>query len=175
MSLSPCRECKNNVSDEAKTCPVCGAPFPARAEWKGSGFEWKSEKTIYGYPLVHIAFGRNAKGKLRVAKGIIAIGQFAIGAITFAQFGIGVIFGFGQCIFGLTAIAQMAVALLFGCGQLSTGYVAIGQVVVANYGLAQVGLAKYIWSSARQDPEAAEFFLRLAEKVGLPISKFFTK
>lgn len=164
MALTPCRECKKEVSAQARVCPQCGAPFPAKREWKGSGFDWKSQATFYGYPLVHIAFGRDAHGKLRVAKGFFAIGQFAIGAITIAQFGIGILFGFGQFIFGLTAIAQFAIAVIFGLGQIATGYVAIGQFVLAYYGLAQVGFAKFIWSVDRKDMEAIEFFREMIEK-----------
>lgn len=29
MSVQPCRECGQNVSTEARTCPRCGAPAPA--------------------------------------------------------------------------------------------------------------------------------------------------
>ncbi len=173
MNLIPCRECKREVSLKAKFCPGCGAPYPAKKEWDGTGFEWKSTKTFYGYPLVHIAFGKNAEGKFRVAKGIIAIGQFAIGLITFAQFGIGVIFGFGQFIFGLSAISQFAFSILFGIGQFAIGYVAIGQCVIAYYGLAQIGWAKFIWSSSYKDPHAAAFFKLLAEKIGFSTGNFF--
>jgi hypothetical protein len=110
-----------------------------------------------------------------VAKGVIAIGQFGIGLFTVAQFGIGVVFGFGQFIFGLTALAQFAISVLFGVGQFAAGYIAVGQVVLAYYGLAQVGYAEYLWSVARQDPEAAEFFRQLAEKIGLSLRWFFEK
>jgi len=165
VALTQCRECQKEVSTQARGCPNCGAPYPVRLKWQGSGFEWKSKKTFYGYPFVHIAFGRDAKGKLRVAKGFIAIGQFAVGVITIAQFGVGVLFGFGQFIFGLTAIAQFAVAVVFGAGQLATGYVAIGQFVLAYYGLAQVGFAKYIWSTQNKDPEAVEFFRQILSQV----------
>lgn len=172
MALLPCRECQREISEEARSCPHCGAPFPAQNEWKGSGFEWKSQRTFYGYPLVHIAFGRDAKGKFRVAKGVVAVGQFAVGVITVAQFGVGLVFGFGQFILGLTAVSQVAIAILFGCGQLATGYVAIGQLVLAYYGLAQAGLAKYLWSNSRKDPEAMECFRLLAEKIGLSLDKY---
>jgi len=96
MALTNCRECGGQVSDTAKMCPHCGAPYPYKEEWNGSGYEWRSQAEILGYPLIHIAVGRNKEGKLRIAKGIIAIGQFGIGLITIAQFGIGVIFGFGH-------------------------------------------------------------------------------
>lgn len=171
MALTRCRECRREVSTEARTCPHCGVPYPARKEWKGWGIDWKSEATLYGYPLVHIAFGRDPQGRLRVAKGIVAIGQFAIGVITIAQFGIGLLFGFGQFIFGLTAVAQFAVAFIFGLGQFATGYVAVGQLALAYYGLAQVGFAKYVWSAGRKDIEAMEFFRQLAEKLELFSSK----
>lgn len=167
MALTSCRECRQEISTEARACPYCGAPFPARAQWKGTGIDWRTEAEMFGYPVVHVAFGRDASGRLRVARGIIAVGQFAIGAFTFAQFGIGIIFGFGQFIFGLTAAAQVAVSVLFGVGQFATGYVAVGQVVLAYYGLAQVGLAQYLWTPENKDPEAVEFFLRLAERLGL--------
>ncbi len=158
MALTTCRECEKEVSTQAKTCPHCGAPYPGRKDWKGSGIDWKTQTTLYGYPLVHIAFGRDAQGKRRVAKGVIAIGQFAIGVITIAQFGVGILFGFGQFIFSPIAVAQFAVALIFGLGQFATGYIAIGQFALGYYALAQMGFAKYIWSAGRKDIEAFNFF-----------------
>lgn len=158
MALTACRECRAQVSTEARSCPHCGAPRPADQTWNGSGFEWQSARTWGGYPLVHIAFGRDRRGKWRVAKGVIAIGQFAVGLITVAQFGVGLLFGFGQFIFGFTVLAQFAVGVALGIGQLATGYAAIGQFVLAYYGLGQLGLAKFLWSSHGQDPEALQFF-----------------
>jgi hypothetical protein len=172
MALTTCRECGKDVSTEALACPHCGAPqaglkagksfFGAKRAW---GYEWKSERTYMGYPLVHIAVGRDERGKLRVAKGVIAIGQFAVGAITIAQFGVGLLFGFGQFIFGLTALAQFAGAVLMGVGQFASGYVAVGQLVLTYYGLAQAGFAEYLWTPKRKDPEAVAFFQRLWESV----------
>jgi hypothetical protein len=172
-SLPPCRECGNPVSVSAAACPKCGAPSPAVQDWTGTGFEWKSRKTVYGWPLVHVAFGHDARGKYRVARGVVAVGQFALGLVTVAQFGVGVLFGFGQFILGLTSIAQVAVTVLFGIGQFATGYAAVGQFVVAYYGLAQAGLAKHLWSMHVSDPEAARFFISLAKKIGLNIGHWF--
>lgn len=164
MALTYCRECQQQISTQAQTCPHCGIRFPAREMGTGTGYEWKSRYTIYGYPLVHIAFGRDARRRLRVAKGVIAIGQFGIGLVTFAQFGVGILFGFGQCILGLTAIAQCAITPLFGAGQFATGYVAIGQFALGYYALAQFGFAGHLWSVATKDPEALEFFTRLLDE-----------
>ncbi|MGC8926530.1 MAG: hypothetical protein ACP5QK_01255 [Myxococcota bacterium] len=158
MELLPCRVCKKEVSTEAITCPHCGVPRPANHLYNGTGMDYRSSIELFGYPLIHIAYGKDRNGQLRVAKGIIAIGQFGIGLITFAQFGVGILFGFGQFIIGITAIAQVAITLLFGMGQVATGYIAIGQIVIGYYGLAQAGLAKYIWTAKYKDPEAVLFF-----------------
>ena len=165
MGLAACRECGTEVSVEALTCPHCGAPRPTEPGWSGTGFEWQSQATYMGYPLVHVAFGKDARGRRRVARGIIAIGQFAVGLITVAQFGVGVLFGFGQFILGFTALAQFAFAVYLGIGQVATGYVAVGQVVLAYYGLAQIGLGKFLWSTQRQDPEAVRFFQSLGDSL----------
>ncbi len=129
--LTYCRACTKEVSREAMTCPHCGAPYPARQNWQGWGYEWKSKQTLFGLPLVHVAFGRDKDGKVRVAKGVVAIGQFAVGAVTIAQFGVGAIFGLGQFVaaplaigqfaLGLAAIGQIGIGLFYGLGQFATG------------------------------------------------------
>lgn len=158
MILVSCRECHHEVSETDRKCVQCKAPFPARPYWQGTGYDWKSQTTVWGFPLVHIAYGRDARGKLRVAKGVIAIGQFGIGLITLAQFGIGLLFGFGQCLLALTAVAQVAVTPLLGIGQLATGYIALGQMAIGYYALGQVAHAIYGWSVNQRDPAALEFF-----------------
>jgi hypothetical protein len=159
------------VSPRAETCPHCGAPLaepkapvrpvPQRGRRGDWGFEWRTQVEIMGWPLIHVAFGRK-DGKLRVAKGVIAVGQFAIGIVTFAQFGVGVLFGFGQFILGATAIGQVAITLFFGLGQLATGIIAIGQLALGYYALGQVAVGMYTWMQGHSDPEARRFFQELA-------------
>jgi len=120
---------------------------------------------------VHVAFGKDSQGRRRVAKGVIAIGQYAVGLIAIAQVGIGLLFGFGQFIFGFTALAQFAGAVYFGVGQIATGYVAVGQVVLAHYGLAQLGYATHLWCPGRRDPQAVAYFRHLYDTL-LAILKF---
>ncbi len=154
MSLIPYPECKASISDKAPTCPQCGHPFRLYRS-----FEWKSKREFKGWPLIHIAFGRDKKtGKLLVAKEIIAIGQFAIGLITIAQFGISLLFGFGQLTCGIIAVGQVAIGVYFGLGQLATGITAIGQLALGKYVLAQAGFGKYLWSTAQKSPEASAYF-----------------
>lgn len=160
MALLPCRECEHQISHNARACPQCGAPFPGRPHWQGTGYEWKSRAAVCGYPLIHVAFGRDARGKLRVAKGVIAIGQFGIGLLTLAQFGIGLLFGCGQFVFALTAVAQVALTPVFGLGQFAVGYIAIGQLAIGYYALGQMAYGLYTWSTNQRDPAALEFFSR---------------
>lgn len=171
MALINCPECKATVSDKAAACPHCGNPMnqdmavPPPYYRRAWGFEWKSKAMVGTWPLIHVAIGRDATGRLRVAKGIIAVGQFGIGLITIAQFGIGLLFGFGQFVAGFTAIGQIAIALYFGLGQIATGETAIGQIAVGSYVLAQAGFGKYVWSTKMKDPEAVEHFTALWQSV----------
>jgi hypothetical protein len=165
MALTPCRECGREVSRDAFSCPQCGAPRPSLLEWTDAGFEWKSQRRIFGIPLVHVAFGSDARGKLRVAKGLVAVGQFGVGLVTVAQFGVGVIFGFGQFILGLSVLSQFAAGLLVGVGQLATGVFAVGQFVVGIYGMGQEGWAKYFWGPSRVDMEAVAMFSTIYSKI----------
>ncbi len=129
------------------------------------GFEYKTPLTIYGWPLVHIAFGRDENGRFRIAKGVIAIGQFGIGLITIAQLGFGALFSFGQLVGGLFAIGQVAPAVFFGIGQFTTGHVAIGQMAIGDWVLAQLGLGIHVWSTTTTDPAAVAYFTGLWEAV----------
>ncbi len=80
-------------------------------------YEWRTKTVFLGLPLVHIAIGRDREtGRLLMAKGIIAIGQFSIGIIAIGQFAAGVF-----------AFAQFAAGIALGIGQFSTGIISFGQ------------------------------------------------
>ena len=89
MAMNACPACHQSVSTTAEICPHCGAPGPASQTRQATGYEWKSNATFLRIPWIHVAWGKDARGKRRVAMRIIAIGQFAIGGITIAQFGFG--------------------------------------------------------------------------------------
>jgi hypothetical protein len=127
--MTPCRECHQQISDQAIQCPHCGAPYPARPKWDGWGFEYRSTATVLGWPLLHISFKYRPNRVPVPARGIIAIGQFAVGVFTLAQFGVG-IFGIGQFMAGGFILAQFALALR----------------LVAQFGLyLQTGKGQLIW------------------------------
>lgn len=107
--MKQCRECHREVSEQAITCPQCGAPYPARETWDGWGFEYKSKTTILGLPFLHVSFKYRANRTPVVAKGIISIGQFGCGIINISQFGIGII-SISQFTVGVFVVGQFAAA-----------------------------------------------------------------
>lgn len=107
--MKPCRQCGHSISEQAVSCPNCGAPFPAKEKWDGYGFEYKSAATLFGLPILHVSFKYRPNRVPVVAKGIIAVGQFAFGGITISQFGLGV-FSVSQFTIAGFALAQIAVA-----------------------------------------------------------------
>ncbi len=127
MATRPCRECRREVSDQALACPQCGAPDPARATWTGFGFEYRSSLAVAGLPLLHVSFKYRPNRVPVVARGWIAIGQFAVGGLTISQFGIGVVSvsqftlaGFALAQFGIawSLVAQLGLYFHDGRGQL---------------------------------------------------------
>lgn len=114
--MTPCRECGHSISEQAFSCPQCGAPYPAKESWDGWGFEYKSQTTLLGLPLVHISFKYRPNRMPVVAKGVIAIGQFACGLVTISQFGIGVV-SISQFTIAVYALAQFALFIRHGYGQ----------------------------------------------------------
>ncbi len=107
--MKPCRECQHQISEQAVSCPQCGAPFPWKEKWDGWGFEYKSQTNFLGLPLLHISFKYRPNRVPVPARGVIAIGQFACGLITISQFGIGLV-SISQFTIALYALAQFAFA-----------------------------------------------------------------
>jgi len=175
MALIVCPDCGRGISEKAAACPHCGCPLrepppqapaaPVEDTWtpkRAWGFEWRSKAELLGWPLVHVAIGRDPQTRrLRVARGIVAIGQFGFGFITIAQMGVGLVFGFGQAVAGLVAVGQVALGVQFGLGQLATGATAIGQLAFGTYVLAQMGAGDHVWSAKMRDPQAVEYFTAL--------------
>ena len=125
--MNNCRDCRHEVSEQALACPHCGAPYPAKEKWDGWGFEYKSETELLGLPLIHVSFKYRPNRRPVVAKGVIAIGQFACGIFTLSQFGVGVVsvsqftvagFALAQFALAYSLVAQMGLYLHEGHGQL---------------------------------------------------------
>ncbi len=137
--------------------------------------EYTSRRTLFGLPLVHYTAGRSPEtGRRKVAKGIVAVGRFAVGVIPVGQLSVGLVpigqaaigaVALGQAALGIAAAGQVGVGLLFGAGQVAAGYVAVGQCAVGEFVLAQAGAGTHVWSDAAADPEAVRFFRLLKETI----------
>ncbi len=113
-------------------------------------FEYKSEAHLFGWPLVHIAYGTDPQtGKLCRATGIIACGNIACGVVaigTFAFGGIAIGAGaVGGLALGGSAIGALTVAGI-SLGLFSFGGLAVGLLVAAGglalgFGLSYGGVA----------------------------------
>lgn len=104
-----CRQCGTVVAENAAVCPNCGVSCPSTKQANGWGFEYKSSATLFGLPWIHVSFKYRANRRPIVARGILAIGQFACGIVTISQFGCG-LFSLSQITVAGFAIAQFGVA-----------------------------------------------------------------
>ena len=79
-------------------------------------YEYKSSRTLFGLPLVHVRLGDRGAG---VARGIFAVGNIAVGAFTL-----------GGISLGLFSLGGISLGLLLALGGMSIGGVAIGGCAV---------------------------------------------
>ena len=154
MSLTPCEECGKQISDRAYACPHCGLR-------RLVGYEYRSQTTIFGWPLLHVAFGRDlATNHRRVARGIIAVGDIAIGLVAIGSGAIGLIALGGGAVGLLLAMGGAAVGGL-AIGGAAIGWAAIGGGALGYYALGGEAQGFHAYGGRLQDPEALEFFRHL--------------
>jgi hypothetical protein len=156
MALVNCPECGKQISSKAFACPHCG-----HVRSTALGYEYRSQATLGGLPLVHVAMGLDpATGRKRIAKGIIAIGDVAVGVLALG----GVAFGgiaVGGCAIGLLALGGGAIGLLLALGGGAIGYIALGGGAIGYYALGGGAFGPHALSGGNwQDPEAIAFFKR---------------
>lgn len=100
--------------------------------YKRMHYEFKSKKTLFHLPLVHINIGPG----FQVAKGILAIGNISIGWFSVGGFAVG-----GLCLGGFSLG-------LFGLGGFSVGSVAIGGVAIGFFALGGVAIGMFSFGGA---------------------------
>lgn len=120
------------------------SPRPDRSPY----YEYKSEKRLWGLPLVHIKFGYNfctAKGIIAIgnaALGLIAIGGFSLGLLALGGFSIGLLALGG---FGMGGVTLGGISLgLIAMGGIAMGGLAVGGVTLGRYAAGGIAVATRI-------------------------------
>jgi len=162
MALIRCPECGREVSDRAEACPNCGYPLrPSVPGARGVGwshpYEYKSSKTVFGLPLIHIVYGPAWAGGFKPAKGFIAIGNIAVGVFAVGGFALGVFTLAGMGL-GVFCFAGLAIGIALGIGGIATGYIALGGIAVGVYAIGGLALGVHtIWN----DPQFFDSLKRI--------------
>lgn len=105
-------------------------------------YQYKSKRTLWGMPLVHINLCANgfcwARGVVAVgniATGLVSLGALSAGLFSFGAISLGLL-SLGALVFGLASAGAVAVGLVawggFALGLVSTGGVAMGQYVIGG-------------------------------------------
>ena len=105
-----------SLSDPAWTPNPEGQRSRQRGRYR---YEYRSKRTFWGLPLVHIASG-DSRGGMAVARGIIAIGDTAVGLIAIGSFAFGG-FTVGAISVGVISLSGIAVGLLLAIGGIAFG------------------------------------------------------
>ncbi len=128
---------------------------------------YRSEKTIFGLPLVHIAGFEPKDGKQETAKGILAIGGKAQGVLAFGGVASGVfafggvaigLFSFGGVAVGAISFGGLSIALFLALGGLAFGFAAMGGNAFGYLGYGAKAHAAHALSPQHIDPVAKDFF-----------------
>jgi hypothetical protein len=136
------------------------------------GVEYRSQRTLFGWPLLHIAYGVDPRtGERRVARGIVAIGDNATGLIAFGgvarggfAFGglaIGLI-SFGGISVGVFSMGGFALGLAIAYGGFAAGTIAWGGATVGYLAMGGAAFGVHHAGGNGADPVGAAAFHKWA-------------
>lgn len=160
MAMINCSECQRPVSDHARTCPSCGYPLKGGSTGPLAGrygYEYKSKAMLFGLPLIHICSGRGPDGRLKPAKGFIAIGNVAVGVFALGGISFGLV-GLGGVSLGLVCIGGLSIGLAAAFGGFAVGYLAVGGAAIGIYAVGGLSIGVHI---LQNDPFLLDHFQRM--------------
>lgn len=121
------------------------APAPERSQtvinnyYRRWEYEYKSKRTLWGLPLVHIHLRDNgfatAKGVIavgNVAVGLVSVGIFSAGVLSLGCLSLGVLLSIGCVSAGLLAIGGLAAGAI-AIGGFAYGWLALGGIARGVY------------------------------------------
>ena len=104
---------------------------PTRRGWRRGrvradrpGFEYRSRRTVWGLPLIHVAHDGNGE-RIAVARGVVAVGDAAFGLVAIGGFAVGGV-ALGGMTVGVLGLGGLALGLLLAMGGLAVGGLAVG-------------------------------------------------
>ncbi|MGZ4965495.1 MAG: serine/threonine-protein kinase, partial [Limisphaerales bacterium] len=166
------RERRQNTADEVKTqvTKITNEPAVRPVPRKlYADVDYKSKATLFGWPLVAVARGKDPlTGRVRIARGIIAIGGVAqgfvaIGGVAMGCFAFGGlalgIFGYGGMAIALLSSGGMGVGLLLAVGGLGIGPIALGGMAVGYLAYGGGAAGPHAYSAISHDALAERFFM----------------
>lgn len=109
-------------------------PLSMTGRWH---YEYKSEKTFKGIPLVHVNLGVG----LYRAKGLIAVGNIATGLLSFGLISIGLL-AFGVLSLALIALGVLSIGIA-SFGAVALGLIAVGGVAIGGFAVGGCALGIY--------------------------------
>ena len=124
--------------DTAQAQPEQSAPG---AGWRWH-YEYKSRRTLFGLPLLHINVGRGAMYR---ATGIVAIGLAARGVVAVGLVSLGVL-AVGAVSMGLLAAGAAALGGA-ATGAVAVGYVAVGSLAVGKVAIGSLAIGESVTGS----------------------------
>lgn len=135
-----CNNCGYNLSGavSSATCPECGRPLVDVLQRKPTGNtlnykRYTSPHTLFGHPLVHIAYGGDPGEKRGKARGIIALGDDAVGVVAIGGVARGGL-AIGGMAFGVIGIGGISCGLVGAQGGIAVaGLAALGGFAMSGY------------------------------------------
>ena len=158
-----CRECVGRETPRL-VCRNCVATPSIH------GYEYRSELTFAGMPVIHVCAGVDPLTmRPKAARGLIAIGPIAIGGVALGGLSCG-LFTLGGLSFGLLfAMGGAAIGVGLSIGGLAVGSVAVGGAAIGfAYAIGGGAFGGAIIDGRRCDQEAVEFFRQWLSGALLP-------
>jgi tRNA A-37 threonylcarbamoyl transferase component Bud32 len=136
------------------------------------GYEYKSKRTLFGLPLLHVTWGMDPRtGRAWHARGIVAVGGVATGVLAMGgrAYG-GIAFGgiacggvaIGGVAAGILSFGGLSLALALAVGGLAIAPVALGGLAVGYLAAGGLAFGAHILDSSHADRDA----LRLLQGKG---------
>lgn len=129
-----------------KGTAVCAASF-VRCRCIAE-YEYKSARTLFGLPLVHInlGWGKTAKGIFAMgfkARGIVSVGFLSLGLLSFGCLSLGLI-SVGALALGALSLGAVAAGLVLALGAAAFGFIAYGALAVGFFSAGALAVAQFV-------------------------------